>query len=376
MASTDVVDSLVDSIYDAAYDPDRWPAFLQRIAAALNSPTAGFLFYDSACLNSAVALFTGVPDDALAQYTEYYATRNEWMRKGGHKLRPGHVIHGEEMCEPSLLRRTEFYNDYLSPLGIGTCIGACVVADRTTLANISVNKSDVRGRPYGVDERNLVRELLPHLARASALHRQLAGQVRQRDLWRLVLDRIDLGMLVVDPFGKLLYANAAGSTLLKRRDGLLDVHGIIRAERARDTAGLQQLVHSMTLRRALGPTVLAVARSSLRRPLQVVVGVPPKEVAEWSQTSTAAAVLFVTDPEKEHGPSPALLEAAYGLTPAEAAVAVHIACGRSVAEIAVAGGTRPDTVRKQLKRVFRKTGTSNQLDLTAVLTSISSPLTP
>src|SRR5687767_10250852 len=81
-------------------------------------------FSTTAPVPKAVALFTGVPDDALERYGAYYATRNEWMRQGGHELRPGHVIHGDEMCEPAALRRTEFYNDYLALLGIGTCIGA------------------------------------------------------------------------------------------------------------------------------------------------------------------------------------------------------------------------------------------------------------
>ena len=367
---------LIESIYAAAYDPHRWPHFLQSLASALNSPTAGFLFYDSSCTESTVALFTGVPDDALERYGAYYATRNEWMRQGGHKLRAGHVIHGDEMCEAPVLRRTEFYNDYLAPLDIGTCIGACIIADGTTFANISINKSDVRGRGYGREERTLIRELIPHLQRAAVLHRQLATRVQQRDLWRLVLDRIDLSMLVVDNVGKLLYANAAGLLLLRRRDGLMDVHGVIRAERTRDTAGLQQLIHAMSRHESptSAPPVLAVARGSLRRPLHVVVAMPPKDVVEWPQTHTAAAVLFVSDPEQQEGPSPALLQAAYGLTPAEAAVAARLAPGRSVTDIAAAGGTSPDTVRKQLKQVFRKTGTSNQVDLTAVLASISSGL--
>ena len=147
---------------------------------------------------------------------------------------------------------------------------------------------------------------------------------------------------------------------------------MVRAERPHDTARLLQAIEAVQRREShgLGPPVLAMARGSLRRPLHVTVVPPPAEVMEWPVTKTVSAVLFVTDPEEEHGPSPALLQTAYGLTRTEAVVAAHMACGRGVAEIARIGGTSSETVRTQLKQVFRKTGTSSQVDLLALLTSV------
>ena len=62
------------------------------------------------------------------------------------------------------------------------------------------------------------------------------------------------------------------------------------------------------------------------------------------------------------------------LTPAEAAVAAHVALGTGVAAIAAATGKSIGTVRTLLKRTFRKTGTVRQIDLMALLNSDSAPV--
>jgi DNA-binding CsgD family transcriptional regulator len=53
----------------------------------------------------------------------------------------------------------------------------------------------------------------------------------------------------------------------------------------------------------------------------------------------------------------------YGLTPAEARVALHIIGGGDIASFAKAAGVSPGTVRSQLKAVFAKVGVSRQAEL-------------
>ena len=53
----------------------------------------------------------------------------------------------------------------------------------------------------------------------------------------------------------------------------------------------------------------------------------------------------------------------FGLTPAEAALASHIAVGRSIAEVAAATSTSRETLRAQLKSIFSKTHARRQPEL-------------
>lgn len=58
-----------------------------------------------------------------------------------------------------------------------------------------------------------------------------------------------------------------------------------------------------------------------------------------------------------------VLRDSFGLTPAESAIAMMVADGFSVSEIAASRRASPATVRTQLKAVFEKTGTRRQAEL-------------
>jgi DNA-binding CsgD family transcriptional regulator/PAS domain-containing protein len=372
MVRTATLHDLIDSVYRAAFDAAEWRPFLMMLARAVHSPTAGFLFYSADCSDSTLALFTGVAEHDLQAYTDHFAHQNEWMRHGGMKLSTGRVILGEELCPPAVMRRSEFYNDYLAPLDIAGCIGACVVADGRTFGNLTVMKSDRRGGAYDEDDLNVLRALMPHLQRASLVHRQLAVPTRTRDVWHLLVDAVDTGLVIVDRDGRVLYANARARALLATRDGLLDSGGVLRTQRVRETQALHALITTVASPHdddGNTPRIVRVSRATLRRPYQVFAAAVPEPVIAWRATTTAAAVLFVTDPETQYGPSPEMLAAWYGLTRAEARVAARIALGQSTGTIAADTGNAIGTVRVLLKRAFRKTGTARQVDLMALLNS-------
>lgn len=67
------------------------------------------------------------------------------------------------------------------------------------------------------------------------------------------------------------------------------------------------------------------------------------------------------------------LRDAFGLTPAEAKVAAHCAAGLRVWQVAERLGTSKETVRNQLKRIFRKIGVSSQSQLVSLLSTLSVP---
>ena len=63
------------------------------------------------------------------------------------------------------------------------------------------------------------------------------------------------------------------------------------------------------------------------------------------------------------------LRAAFGLSKAEARLALHLAAGASLASMATAFDVKLTTIRSQLQQVFSKTGTSRQPELVALLLS-------
>jgi DNA-binding CsgD family transcriptional regulator len=116
------------------------------------------------------------------------------------------------------------------------------------------------------------------------------------------------------------------------------------------------------------PILLAVQRRP-RLPLVIRAlrlmrdGRPPR--------SSASLLLLALDPELRRAPPREILAQAFGLTPVEADVAIGIASGRALAEIAAHRGITIGTVRIHLKSVFLKTHTHGQAGLTRLLTCLA-----
>lgn len=70
-------------------------------------------------------------------------------------------------------------------------------------------------------------------------------------------------------------------------------------------------------------------------------------------------------------PGADLLQGLFDLTPAEARVARGIGEGKSIETIAAVQGVREDTVRKQLKATYAKTGAKGQVDLVRLVAGLN-----
>jgi DNA-binding CsgD family transcriptional regulator len=117
------------------------------------------------------------------------------------------------------------------------------------------------------------------------------------------------------------------------------------------------------------PSTIVLPRRNGLRPL--VAEVVPVVGLAHDVLHTVTAIVTLTDlAAAVTGPSQALLEQAFGLTPAEARLAAQIAAGRTLAEIADEAGSARETLRSRLKSVFQKTGTGRQAELTLLLSKI------
>ncbi|MBX9778589.1 MAG: helix-turn-helix transcriptional regulator [Xanthobacteraceae bacterium] len=116
-------------------------------------------------------------------------------------------------------------------------------------------------------------------------------------------------------------------------------------------------------------TTVLPRRNGLRPLVAEVVSL----VGPWNDGLKAiAAIVTLTDLESVgSSPSQALLEQAFGLTPAEARLASQIAAGKTLADIAADEGNARETLRSRLKSVFHKTGTGRQAELTLLLSRLA-----
>ena len=84
-------------------------------------------------------------------------------------------------------------------------------------------------------------------------------------------------------------------------------------------------------------------------------------------------MLFVTDPEHVPTPDGLVLMRAYGLTASEADIAVALARGDTLSDIADTRCVSIHTVRAQVKQVLSKTSTRRQSALVRLLLASARP---
>ena len=71
------------------------------------------------------------------------------------------------------------------------------------------------------------------------------------------------------------------------------------------------------------------------------------------------AALFISDPDRAPGFRAEILRDLYGMTSAEARLAILLLTGKSLPELAEKLDVAHETVRAQLKSILHKTGTTN-----------------
>jgi DNA-binding CsgD family transcriptional regulator len=191
-----------------------------------------------------------------------------------------------------------------------------------------------------------------------------------------VLDRLPHGVLLVSQTGAVLSTNRAADEILRARDGLTSDGGELRASTIPLTNRLRAAVLAAS-RTGAGASIegnvgLILPRPSGRRPLSITIAPLPSRRVEFAADS-AAAIIFVSDPDRASATDMKAFRSMFGLTRAESQLVRCLAAGLSLENSAAELGLRLDTVRSRLKVVFQKTNTHRQADLVRLVLTAATP---
>jgi DNA-binding CsgD family transcriptional regulator len=198
---------------------------------------------------------------------------------------------------------------------------------------------------------------------------KLSALADSTDTLVTALNGVRHGVIIVGTDRCVLNVNSAAEELLRAEDGLCLRSGRIGAA---STSTEQQLYGALHIALVGGRSGLRSGRSfSCRRPSgkrSYVIHIVPLHRTGTDETLRAArALVVVIDPEHHPEPSAALLRRLYGLTNGEAEVAVRIARGAGVRDIADELSVSYPTIRTHLQHVFDKTDTHRQGELVRLL---------
>lgn len=366
MYTLEQLSSLVDLVYESMLDSKRWPEFLRTFAATLDGHAPVLFHHDVHRLSGNVAIGVGYGPEAMLKYRDYYAARNPWLRSRPELLRSNSVRTSHMMCSRRELLRSEFYGDYLRPLGIEQGIGATLMTEGASTANISVFAGTQR-QDFSAPDMQLLTALLPHLGRALQVQRRLGeSALRERALLETT-ESVAAGVVLVDAAGRVLFMNETAHAQVARGDGLeVDREGL-RAARADDTRALRKRIAEAALTSA-GDGLNPGGRLRIRRPsgqpsLELLISPLPLSEEHWCFTGEAAALICINDPSVPDQPPTGAIAQMHGLSRGESRVLAGVAAGKSAVEVARELGVSYNTIKTHLRHLFAKTGTRSQREL-------------
>ena len=216
----------------------------------------------------------------------------------------------------------------------------------------------------------MVERLLPHVRQFVRVRQALAGADALCASFTALLDNAMIGVIYLDRRGVIVEANARARAILRRGDGLRDQAGYLRARVAADDVRLGALLARVlpgSARPATSGSV-AVQRSPVLP--RLAVHVTPVAVAgrEFAISRVVALVLLV-DPAARPHIEAEQVAATLGLTRAESSVAVALAQGASVRDIAVSTERQESSVRWLVKQIHRKLEIPRNADLVRMVLS-------
>jgi DNA-binding CsgD family transcriptional regulator len=370
----DPVQQLLESVYAAPMHPNQWHVVLEQLSSLSGVMKAALITHNVP--NSEHRMLAILGDgvrESVPVYEMSYFKHDEWTLRFPQRGFTGRVIEGEEIWPHNLFYRSTFYNEFLRRFDV--CQMACIASGRTgnIFEALSIYRGPLDGG-FGPEVFATLKILAPHLQTALSMRRMLAKlESRVMDLEN-ALDFVTTGLVLLDAHGKCLLANKTAKALLDQRNGLFLSHGTLSTTSTIESAALHEVISS-----AISPThgfdhqrkrATLISRKNARS-LQLLTA--PLRREHGSGSGRAVALLFISDPEQKAAAPSEILQVLFGLTSAEARLAIALLDGRSLSEAAECHNVSLETVRSQIKSLFQKTGTRRQGELVRLLASVSYP---
>lgn len=359
MAGDTDFDHLLDQIYDAALDPRRWHGVLESLNTTLNSRGFAIFFQDQNSVR--FNQFMGLDASEVDAYANHYGLINPWAPAFGRA--PESVAAAHELMSHSDLERTEFYNDWLSPLGLHDAIGIPIRRDAGAFFLASGLRERKAGY-YTAAEKRLAQRITPHMKRAVEIYERLYAAQFLRDGLVEGMDSLDIGIMLLDGECRLLFANSVAEAILKRGDGLTYRHGQLRASQPVENEEIAKTVRAAAAtgtRRGGDAGGIVVLRRKNGKPMTVLV-CPRRSEIDFGYRN-ASVMMFVSDPDADSGIDEKHAARLYGLSRAEAQLLKALLQGARLSDYADSAGITLNTAKGYLKQLFHKTGSGRQSDL-------------
>ncbi|WP_296747213.1 helix-turn-helix transcriptional regulator [Mesorhizobium sp.] len=352
----------LEALYAAVAAPETWALALHQMARATNS--VGCCFYPR---NQALSLLHLPVSPDLREFVDAYV-QGGWFQIDPHAMRgwcmaeEGRTLVLQDDIFPGLERNKSLYfHDFLQAWKLPDWAAVAFKADNHFWCMSLLR--DARQGPVVADQTQILMALAPHFTRVIELatlfdRRRSAEQIG-------TLEMTGIAAMLLDWKGTVTALTTAAEALIGTdisvRGGQLYIV---------DGAANRQMSDVVAALRAglLPPQQFVVVKREGKHPIVIQVTELPKLLS--GAFGRAGVLLRLFDGERKLTAAKEALNMAFGLTPAEARLAVELGHEHSIDNIAERFSVSAQTARTQLRSVLRKTGTHKQSELVALMANM------
>ena len=375
MSDQDDFERILASLHDAMLDDTLWPTTSALIDEACGIEGNSLLVCagskDALQVTFSQAYYRGYSRrDWTHEYRDIYLPIDERAPRF-RQLPDSRLVHITDLYTAEELKTSPTYNEAMPRYSAQDSLNVRL-AEPDGSHCLWAFADPVTPGGWADSQLTLIKGLLPHLWQFVRVRQALVGAKALGASVTDLLDTTRIGVIHLDQRGQVVEANDRARAILRHGDGLSDWGEELRARVPADHARLQRLVAA-----ALPPAgTTAVSGSML---LRRASGLPPFVVylkpvggrqPDFGARHVAALVLIV-EPGHQGRLDTALVAQTLGLTLTESQIAVWVAEGKTVQDIAALTGLQTGSVYWHLRQAYHRLGVTRQVDLVRIVLSLA-----
>ncbi len=367
MSEKTKLDSIISLLYESVLQPALMKEALANSSAYTGSNDAMIMTFNKATdlpINAILAE-TSTTFESIDDYVNHYITIDPRTYINKARLKEWRCCH--EINNQYFVDHNEFYQDYLSRYGVRYLAVTRVYEDNQeyTLHALARNIGQNHFDKSAISSAN---DYFDHLQRTLRLHKQTEALQQKINLGAIAIDNLPLSMIIVNSKSQILHLNMQAEIVLNtKQSGLHCVMNNLVASHPADRQTLSNLIINAAIHNGQG------GQFQLNTQTASCVFVTPisakSMVANNWQTPLALVLIKNNDNQINQLD---LIKKLYSLTPTELRLVEALINGQSVENYKREMGVTISTVRTQLSAIFKKTNTSWQGELIALLKSVPS----
>ncbi|GAB3291370.1 helix-turn-helix transcriptional regulator [Parahaliea aestuarii] len=374
--SLDTYNTLLEALYNGAREDAPWALFLNQLCELTGSRLTVLNLARPRPGDPGVVFIGGADFDRehRLQYANDFSALDPFVN-----LPDGEAITLSEVLSPEQLRQTAFYREFMQPTDLVQILGIDIPRDGRPALFLRAIRSE-RAAPFGEQEKALFNLLAPHLRQLQSWLDQTRQQGFELGIYDGIASRLEIATILLDAGGRILHCNPVARALLSSSELIAERQGRLAARRSGDQQRLQALLAECAGTPENSPTLAPALRMEtespnsglylLLKPLPAGAEaglLPPDLIPAEASADGPRIAVYISTPEILSPEQQGILQQLFDFTPSEAQLAISLANGMSLEQIAEERCVSRNTLRTHLRGAFQKSGVNQQSALVSLV---------